>query len=155
ESQGYVRVSAPGDLVGAVQQARPEVAVGRDVVGRSHDEVLIAVAGCSRQLGAPGVLEPREAVGELEVDCLDSVEWCVAVRGEFERQSVLDGPPDRRTEECRVRAAIDAAKRAGMAQAAQRNRLAAAYPGNIVRSSQAKTGIINNGSACHNGAIHA
>src|SRR5215813_13635361 len=67
---GKIAEAAKRELMGPIQKVGSVVTVRLIVVCGVDDEVLIAVAGCSRRLSATRVFQAGKAIGKLEVDAL-------------------------------------------------------------------------------------
>ena len=85
-------ISPEGELLSAIQAARPHVLERVIVIPGSGSEVL--VGGCG--LGAAGAgEEPRERVGDLEVGALDGLQRNACLLAQAHLQTVVDGPAHR------------------------------------------------------------
>ena len=87
EATRNIRVPTKRNLMSAVEQCWTIVPARVVVIRGLQDEVLIAVRGGACELCPTGVAEIRQAVGSLEVHCLDAAEGIVDVLHEFHLQS--------------------------------------------------------------------
>src|SRR5215475_8976600 len=86
--------------MGPIQKVGSVITVRLIVVCGVDDEVLIAVAGCSRRLSATRVFQAGKAVGKLEVDALH-------VLHELDLHGIVTGTSDRLKKNGRLLGRVD------------------------------------------------